>query len=393
MKIVMLCDLYVEQLRYQENLLAKYYVKHGHDVTVLASTFKNVDDFLTNHYDEKAPISRSFDRGAKIVRLPYSLNLFSRLRRFPNVLDFLKNENPDLIFVHNLHLNLREVARYKAQNPDCRVIMDFHADFSNSASSLASLLVLHRLFRKRFLEQFIWSIDDFFPVVPASADFLHEVYGVARDRMKLLPLGTDTDLARETKQSGARATVRRRLGIPEDALVIFTGGKLGPAKRTHLLLDALLELDNPSLHLLVVGDVGGGDAAYAARLSSRIAQYPRVHQAGWVTGDEVYSFMDACDLAVFPSSQSVLWQQSLSMGLPIIVGNYDGQDTSYLSRNGNVISLAPAEMEGGMLTSVLRSLLTNRPDLSARQEAALAVSSDLLSYDKVVALTLGHPVS
>ena len=42
--------------------------------------------------------------------------------------------------------------------------------------------------------------------------------------------------------------------------------------------------------------------------------------AGWVDAVDVYRMMDACDFAVFPASQSVLWQQALAMGLPLIVG-------------------------------------------------------------------------
>ena len=45
MKIVMLCDFYFESLEYQENLLVRYYRKHGHEVVVIASTFDSVFDY------------------------------------------------------------------------------------------------------------------------------------------------------------------------------------------------------------------------------------------------------------------------------------------------------------------------------------------------------------
>jgi 1,2-diacylglycerol 3-alpha-glucosyltransferase len=41
MKVVMLCEFYNEALDFQENLLVKYYGKHGHEVTVLTSTFES----------------------------------------------------------------------------------------------------------------------------------------------------------------------------------------------------------------------------------------------------------------------------------------------------------------------------------------------------------------
>ena len=51
MKILMLCELYIENLEYQENLLVKYYRKHGHEVTVITSTYDNVFDYYNNQHD------------------------------------------------------------------------------------------------------------------------------------------------------------------------------------------------------------------------------------------------------------------------------------------------------------------------------------------------------
>lgn len=39
MKILMLCDLYIEDAEYQENLMTKYYKKLGHEIIIIASLF------------------------------------------------------------------------------------------------------------------------------------------------------------------------------------------------------------------------------------------------------------------------------------------------------------------------------------------------------------------
>lgn len=44
MKILMLCEFYNE-IWNQENLLVKYYRKHGHEVTVITSTYESVFDY------------------------------------------------------------------------------------------------------------------------------------------------------------------------------------------------------------------------------------------------------------------------------------------------------------------------------------------------------------
>jgi glycosyltransferase involved in cell wall biosynthesis len=301
----------------------------------------------------------------------------------------LERERPDVIFSHDIHLNLAEAARYKAAHPECRVIMDYHADYSNSAKNWLSLNVLHKVIRRAFLRRYRKYLDGIYPIVPASATFLHEVYGIGYDEMELLPLAADTDLARAVAERQEGALVRTELGIPADATVIFTGGKLSPAKRTHVLVEALRSLEDERVHLLVVGDGGPGGEAYRQRLEELAAGSGRIHFTGWVDGDEVYRFMDACDFAIFPASQSVLWQQALSMGLPIIVGRVGVQDPAYMNPYGNVIILEEPDIRSEVIAVRIRELAGDPAHLATLQAAALRVSEELLNYDRLVPQTLG----
>jgi 1,2-diacylglycerol 3-alpha-glucosyltransferase len=388
MKIVMLCEFYDEKLQYQENLLAKYYAKHGHEVTVLASTFNSVHDYIAHRYNRRDPAREYRDGQVKVIKLPFSLNLLNRLRKFGDVGELLTGEKPDLIFAHDIHLNIAEAAAYKQSHPGCRIIMDYHADYTNSAKNWLSLTILHKLIRKRFLHKHLKYIDKIYPVVPMGAVFLNEVYEIARDEMELLPLGADTDLARSTLAEGAREAVRRSLEIPSDALVVFTGGKLAPLKKTHIVLDAFLEVADPNLHLLVVGD---GDRSYMGQLLRRSDGHPRVHFVGWLDSEDVYRHMGACDFAVFPGSQSVLWQQALSMGLPLIVadGTHRGaQDPSYLNLYDNMVIVAQEKVTSDVIAGEIRQFASDRVALQRRRASALQASDELLNYDKLVAKTL-----
>ena len=389
MKIVMLCDYYDEKCQYQENLFAKYYAKHGHDVTVLASTFDNAFDYISDRYDSAAPAREYRDGHVKVLKLPYSLNLLNRLRKFGAVDEILERERPDLIFSHDIHLNLAEAARYKRRYPECRIIMDYHADYSNSAKNWLSLTVLHRGIRRAFLRRYRRAIDRIFPVVPASADFLHEVYGVPYGEMELLPLAADTDLARATLQEKRGEAIRRSLGIPTDATVVFTGGKLSPVKRTHLLLEAVRSLARENLHVLVVGDTGEAHADYRRLLLDLGSRDPRVHFIGWVDGDKVYRYMDASDFAVFPASQSVLWQQAISMGLPIIVGRTGVQDPQYMNLYGNVIILDEADIRSTVIAARIAELADDAERVAELRAAAFRVAEELLNYHRQVPRTLG----
>lgn len=391
MKIVMLTDLYDERLQYQDNLLGKYYVKHGHEVTVIASTFENAIDYYANRYVRSDPAREYRDGGVKVIKLPYSLNILYKLRKFGGVRAILEREAPDLIFSHDIHLNLSDAAWYKRWHPECRIIMDCHSDYSNSAKNWLSLNILHKVIRKGFLHWYKRHIHRFFPVVPISAVFLNEVYGIPHEEMELLPLGADTDLARQTMEEHAGTNIRRALGIAEDAIVVFTGGKFAPLKKTHLLVEACVGLDDPNVHLLLVGDVGQAEVEYKRQLLDLAASSPRVHFVGWVHGRDVYRYMDAADFAVFPASQSVLWQQALSMGLPLIVGaatHLGDQDPSYLNLYDNIVILPYEDIRSDVIAREIRRLSGDRATLNRLQTAALRTADELLNYDVIVQKSL-----
>ncbi len=389
MKIVMLCDLYAESLQYQENLLAKYYIKHKHQVTVIASTFNSAFDYYNFSYDKSKPGSVTFDGQAKIIKLPYSLNILNRLRKFAGVLDILEEESPDLIFIHNVHLNCTDAIRYVKKNAGCRLIMDFHSDSSNSGRNWLSVKVLHGIIRRYYLKKILKHIDKVFVVTPGGFKFLYDCYGVPYEKMELLPLGSDTDLAKDVLKSNTRDRIRNGLGIPSEDIVIFSGGKLKQDKKVELLIDAFFKINNPSLHIILVGDSGEAEANYKKALEKMVANNVNVHFIGWVSGQEVYKYMSASDLAVFPASQSVLWQQAISIGLPLIVGQVGVQDSSYLNVNSNVITIPEHELTGDKIADAIQGIIQSTESLGKFKSLAVAaIEHPYINYDKIILQTL-----
>jgi glycosyltransferase involved in cell wall biosynthesis len=388
MKIVMLCDFYNEQLEYQENLLVKYYVKHGHAVTVIASTFESVFDYYADRHDNRWPARDYEHGGARIIKLRYRYNILNRLRAYTTIADILERERPDLIFVHDIMLNVLEAIRYKRRHPQCRMIMDYHADYSNSGRNWLSLKILHGVIRKWYLDRARRHLSRIFPIVPASAAFLHEVYGVGHEEMELLPLGADTDLGEEIRSRGEGPALRRSLGIPPEHTVIFSGGKLAPAKRTELLIAAVNHLADPTLHVVIVGEAGEADRAYQQSLVESARANSNIRFAGWLGKIDIYRYLAMADLAVFPASQSILWQQAISMGLPLIVGDAGHQDISYLNGHGNIIVLAREHIDRERLTAAIGSVVGDRALRRRMSAGALRVADEMLNWNTLIDKTL-----
>jgi hypothetical protein len=51
-----------------------------------------------------------------------------------------------------------------------------------------------------------------------------------------------------------------------------------------------------------------------------------IRYLGWVPSEKVYNYFFAGDLAFFPGTHSVLWEQAVGIGLPCILKN--GKESS-----------------------------------------------------------------
>lgn len=385
-----MCDIFDENVGSQENILAKYFQKHGQQVTILTSTFENLFDFIANKYDRRKPGRQYMIGDLKVVRSPYRFNILNKLRSFRGAGKIIREEHPDMIFMLDIMPDMIEVLHYLNYNPNCRFVMDYHADYSNSGKNIISLKVLHGTIRKAILDKAMPHLDAIYPVTPASRDFLHEIYNVPRDRMELLPLGADMDLGLEIAARAEGKELRRKLNIGEDRIVILTGGKFARLKRTEMLIEAVGLLKHLPIELIVVGAPNIGEEVYAEELRTKAAGDPRVRFVGWLNNADMFRHMDMADLAVFPASQSMLWVQSVSMGLPLIVGNMGSQETWYLNAHENVIELAAADIRVDCIAAVIEEVLNEPGRLSDMAAGAKRTHAEVLDWDMLIWKTMGH---
>ncbi|MFS8083533.1 MAG: glycosyltransferase family 4 protein [Ginsengibacter sp.] len=386
MKILMICDFFHEDQQYQENLLAKYYLKHGHVVTIIASTFTSVFDYYSNNYNKKSIPQDYSLRGYKLIRLPYSMNFYNKLRKLKNLRKYIYNELPDAIYVHGVPLNLIEAVSYKKRNSGCKLIFDFHGDFSNSANTWVSLNILHRLIFRSIMKMYLKKLDKIFYITPNGGEFLSKVYGIPLRQMSLLPLGADTDYTNLIRAKQTNVSTREELGINHDDFVIFSGGKLVREKKIELAIQSFFLIKSLNAHLVIVGD--SKDDTYKEEISKLINSHPRIHLIGWIAGERIYDYMLASNVAVFPASQSVLWQQAIGVGLPLIIGQSEGQDATYLNKNGNIFIIEKHLVTAEKIYSFLNLLMTDQNLFASMKLNAIKTTKEFLSYDRIAEITI-----
>jgi 1,2-diacylglycerol 3-alpha-glucosyltransferase len=383
----MICDFYDSTLEFQENLLVKYYLKKNHDVVVITSTYNNVFDYYADRHNNQIKMSITFDNTAKIIRLRYLFNFFNRLRAYTSIKKILTKESPDLIFVHDIMLNIIECVNYIKRNPNCKMILDYHADYSNSGKNWISIKILHGIIRKFFLDYAMPYITKIFPVVPASFKFLNEIYKVNEEKMEVLPLGADFDYINEVKSKLNREIFRKNLGVTNADFLIFTGGKIDSKKQTHLLIKALELINDKRIKLIVIGKATIGNEEYYNNLKQNSISNSNIIFSGWLNKFEIYSTILASDIAVFPASQSILWQTAIACGLPLICGDIGNQDISYLNK-GNIEIIKSEYINSEIISNLIQEIFYDYEKFKKMQYSALQVGEKLLDWNNLINKTL-----
>lgn len=327
---ICLCGAMTDGFNYQENVIAKYHRKMGFDVTVITSQWiwgtdgKRVLFKKTNYFN---------DDHVKIIRLPVKCGTDeNRLKLYPNLYKTVEIEKPDILFIHGCQfLNVLTLAKYAKRNPNVKMYLDNHVDYSNGAHGWISRHILHKGLWRFCVKKIEPYVTKFYGVLPARVDFLKELYDLPANKCELLVMGADDEFVEKAEKEETRGKVRKKYGISEEDFLIVTGGKIDLFKKqTILLMQAIEKIENTKLKLIVFGSVAQELKASVARL----VDGKKIQYIGWVNSKDSYQLFAAADLVVFPGRHSVFWEQVAGQGIPMLVKYWEG--TAHIECGGNV---------------------------------------------------------
>ncbi|MBN1187164.1 MAG: hypothetical protein JXB49_33105 [Bacteroidales bacterium] len=237
MRILHLClaNFYIDNYSYQENMLPKYHKIMGHHVSVVASMVsfdENGDSCLLKNHGET--ISRE---GYKVLRIRYKRFLYPMnkiIRRYEKTYTSIKEENPDIIFIHGCQFwDIKKIMDYKKNYVNVKIFVDNHADFNNSASNWISKQILHKVIWRHCAKSIEPFTEKFYGVTPNRCAILEDVYKVEKNKIELLLLGIDNERINVDQQNSIRSNVRKMNNIPENDFLILSGGKIDLRKNVH----------------------------------------------------------------------------------------------------------------------------------------------------------------
>ena len=327
---ISMCGPVTDGLSYQDNLLPKYHKKIGFDVSMITS--KYIWDKGNISIDNRDIYLNEY--GIKIIRLESKKNttIHSKFKRYQNLYETLGNEKPDVLFIHGVQfLDVRNIVSYLDKNPQVKVYVDNHADFSNSATNWLSKNILHKILWRRMAKIVEPYTEKFYGVLPSRVDFLNEIYKIPKEKIELLVMGADDEKVENTISLKLGEKVRTRYGITDEEFLIVTGGKIDNAKRqTLLLMEAVKNISNMKIKLIVFGSV----TPELKEDFMSLIDGKKIHYVGWIESEDSYQYFAAADLVVFPGRHSVLWEQVVSQGIPMVVKWWEG--TTHVDLGGNV---------------------------------------------------------
>lgn len=379
---IQLAGPYTEGASYQENLLPRYQARLGHEIYILTSCYAWKEGDLV-HVD---PCKKTIENGIILERLDYShfinRRITTHINYVKNLYDKIVEIQPDFVMVHDVQsFSDEQICKYLMQHPEVKAITDCHTDYSNSARNVLSNMIIHRILWKSKAQKLNKCITKFYGTLPAREDFLKKNYGIPANKVDLLIMGADDDLVNEAIHNRARDTIRDKWGINKQDFLIVTGGKIDAAKtQTLLLMEAVKNIPNKQLKMIVFGSV---DDELKDRFN-KLVDGDKIQYVGWIASELAYQYFAAADLVCFPGRHSVLWEQVVAMGVPLVVKLWDG--TCHVDIGGNARFIAKDTVEE--IERILKEILEGENVYSTMLEAARSERKNAFLYSNIAKKSL-----
>jgi glycosyltransferase involved in cell wall biosynthesis len=351
-----------------------------HDVTVLTSQAAGLP-------------SKAMDANVKVVRVPVFFRRHLAVANMPSMAAYLP-----MGLLRGLKLGRER--RFDVINTHFAVPTGPLGDWLSRRLGVPNVLSVHggdlydpskkssphrHALLRRAVARLLRSADSVVAQSRDTARNVEQIYGVDR-KVDLIPLGIDRP------PQNIRAQ-RSDFGLPEDAFVLVTAGRIVARKASTQLIETLAAL--PDVFLLVIGD--GPEAAAVKQRASELGVENRLRMLGYVSDEVKYGAYSVSDVFVSTAQHEgfgLVFLEAMSFGLPVVCYNRGGQ-TDFLSTptTGDVIQLNDLRA----FTDAVRALRDSPERCAAVGRHNLAKVEDFFiercasRYEELFAATLAAP--
>lgn len=389
MKILHICisNLYVDDAGYQENLLTKMHKKMGLEVKIITCCL-TYDTKGSMIYREPHTYLNSDD--IEIVVLPFVNNLYfcKVLRICSGLYREIELFSPDMIFTHGTTFyGINDIVKYKKKHMKVILFGDQHGDFYNTGLSVGKSIKYFRrliyitLILGHYTRKYSKYCETIYGVTPQRVIFLQKILRIKPEKTSLLIMGGDDSEIQFYKKEQIRNEIRAEYKISQSDFLIISGGKIDKTKNIHLLIKAVSDLNIKRLKLIVFGHLDEETNEIIKKTKNL-----NVILIGWIPSRKVYDYYLASDLAVFPGTHSVLWEQACSCGIPCLFKHWEGMH--HVDVGGNCAFLyTDSDNE---IKNAIYDIFINRVKYENMKKAAVDKCIKTFSYSEIAKRSLNH---
>jgi glycosyltransferase involved in cell wall biosynthesis len=327
MRVVLLSETFSKGMGYLENLLPKYFARLGAETHVVATD-------LPCFYRERAGgetyngFHETLRAGIAELRDGYTLHILGHRKifghmRMTDLRGKLREIRPDIVQTSTpIGWIALDAATFK-DSLGYRLFTGCHHHASifplaNKPLRLWSVECIH-CFAFRTIPGWLVSqeTEKCYAITEDCAEVARRFFGVPRSKLKLSPLGVDTQLfhpMRHTEGNAERSAIRARLGFREDEIVCIYTGRFSADKNPVLLARAVAQLRHR-------------DESYRGFFVGNGSQAEEILKCGgcvihpFVPVQELGAFYRAADIGVWPAQESLSMLDAAACGLPIIAND------------------------------------------------------------------------
>lgn len=359
MKILHTClaAFYIDNYSYQENILPKLHKNLGLEVSILASTETYSNNIEITYLPQS---SYNNENEISVTRISYvkwlPLAIVKKLRIYKGINKVLNDFKPDIIFLHDCQfLSINSFVNYSKKNK-VLIYVDCHTDLINSGRSWISENILHKIIYKYCVKTIEPYVKKFYGTLPLRNDFLEKVYGVSKSKIELLPFGVDDSLFDWNDVDKIRNQMRTQLKISENDFVLITGGKIDFRKNIHKLLEAFNNLVEKKFDLKLKLIVFGKPTIEMKEIINNLIKNSNIIYIDWLASKEIHRYFLASDLAIFPGTHSVLWEEAVGLGIPCVFLKWPGIE--HVDLGGNCIFIDSSESK--IIQSTVENIISEK---------------------------------
>lgn len=303
----------------------KMLLKEGHSVEIAANCEQPVPEIYN-------------DWGCRIHDIPFSRTPFSKdnLKAYKMLKHLVETERYDVVHTHTPNASMiARLACRKARQKGTKVIYTAHGFHFFKGAPLKNWLMYYPV------EKFCARYTDVLITINK------EDYELAQKKLHAKKVcyvpGVGIDLERIRSVQADRNEVRESMGVPQDCILLLSIGELNVNKNHQVVLKALAQVNNKSVHYAIAGV--GNQKDNLLNLAKELGLESQFHLLGFRT--DALKLYRGADVFVFPSFReglSVSMMEAMASGLPIVCSKIRG-NVDLIENGSGGYNFIPSDVE------------------------------------------------